>query len=206
VIVGSGATGRLNAPGVGERVDAVDELLFVWRHPRAIGAEGRCIGRTDLAVDPRKAKRLAHRIQRLARQQRLPKIVLTSALRRSLAVGQWLARWGWHHRVDPALAELDFGRWDGLHWRDVPQAEIDAWCRDFADHRPGGGECVQALLQRVRRWQPGAARIAVSHGGWLSAALWLATEGEAVPRSECWPAAPVQGRQTRFARGLFGEQ
>ena len=61
--------------------------LYAWRHPRAIGAEGRCIGRTDLHVDPRRAKRLAHRIRALARRQRLPRIVITSPLQRSRAVG-----------------------------------------------------------------------------------------------------------------------
>ena len=45
--------------------------LWCWRHPPARGASGRCIGRTDLRVDPRKAKRLAHRIRRNARQHAL---------------------------------------------------------------------------------------------------------------------------------------
>lgn len=179
------------------------DMLFVWRHPRAIGGQGRCIGRTDIPIDPRKAKRLARRIQRFAAKHRLPKIVMTSPLRRSRAVGRWLARWGWGHQIDAALAELDFGSWDGVPWAAVPQPEIDAWCADFLHHQPGGGESVQALLQRVRGWQPGAACIAVSHGGWLSASLWLAAEGDAPPSSERWPAAPTHGRLTRLQRGAW---
>jgi alpha-ribazole phosphatase len=162
--------------------------LHVWRHPRAIGAEGRCIGRTDLPVDPRRAKRLAHRIRALARRQGLPAIVITSPLQRSLAVGRWLARWGWLHRVDPALSELDFGAWDGQRWADIPQAAVDAWCAAFPAHGPGGGECVAALLERVAAFDPGAARLIVTHGGWLSAARWLALHGNRHPTAQRWPA------------------
>ena len=75
-------------------------VLLAWRHPKARGAAGRCIGQTDLAVDPRKAKRLAHRIRTLARRERLPRVVTVSALRRARDVGRWLARWGWRVQVD----------------------------------------------------------------------------------------------------------
>ena len=33
--------------------------LHIWRHPKPVGAAGLCLGRTDLPVDPRKARRLA---------------------------------------------------------------------------------------------------------------------------------------------------
>ncbi|RZL33467.1 MAG: fructose-2,6-bisphosphatase, partial [Rubrivivax sp.] len=89
----------------------------IWRHPKPRGAEGRCIGgRTDLAVDPRKAKRLAHRIRANARRHALPREVVTSPLARAADVGRWLKRWGFRWRVDAALAEMDFGAWDGRGW------------------------------------------------------------------------------------------
>ena len=175
------------------------EGLHAWRHPRAEGAEGRCIGRSDLPTDPRRAKRLAHRIRDFARRHALPRIVVTSPLARSRAVGLWLARWGWQHRVDAALSELDFGRWDGQRWLAVPRHEFDAWCADFEHHAPGGGEPVGALLQRVRGFEPGPARIVVTHGGWLSAASWLRS-GTGVPLcSEHWPAAPRHGARVDLA-------
>lgn len=168
-----------------------EPTILAWRHPRARDAEGRCIGRTDLPVDSRRAKRLAHRIRAVARRHRLPQIVITSPLRRSAQVGVWLARWGWVHRVDPALSELDFGRWDGAHWAAVPKDEVDAWCADFESHAPGGGESVDALLQRVRSFDPGPARVLVTHGGWLSAAAWLQQGGGKAARPESWPIAPA---------------
>ena len=167
--------------------------LQAWRHPRAEGAAGRCIGHTDLPVDPRRAKRLAHRIRQQARRLGLPPIVVTSHLSRSRCVGRWLARWGWQHRIDPALAEVQFGSWDGRRWADIPRDAVDAWCEDFLHHAPGGGECVAELLDRVRRFDPGPARIVVTHGGWLSAALWREDHGEASPTAAGWPPAPRHG-------------
>lgn len=174
--------------------------LHAWRHAPAIGAAGRCIGRTDLAIDRRRAKRLAHRIRAFARQHGLARIVVTSPLARARDTGVWLARWGWQHRVDAALAEIDFGRWDGGPWADVPRVQFDAWCgADFAHYAPGGGESVQALLQRVRAFDPGAARVIVTHGGWLSAAAWL-QQGGALPHSAAdWPPAPRHGTHRALA-------
>ena len=96
---------RTGAPGTlpGEVV------IWAWRHPRTRAAEGRCIGRSDAPVDRRKAKRLARRVQRAARAAGLPRVVVTSTLRRSAAVGRWLRRWGWIHRRDPALVEIISG-------------------------------------------------------------------------------------------------
>lgn len=170
--------------------------LHAWRHPRTDGALGRCIGRTDLAVDARRAKRLAHRIRTHARRHGLPRIVVTSPLVRCFAVGRWLARWGWRHRVDAALLELDFGRWDGRPWSAVPRDGFDAWCADFEHSAPGGGEPVAALLQRVRDFDPGPARVLVTHGGWLSAALWLRLDTSDPPDSARWPVAPRHGSRT----------
>lgn len=165
---------------------------YAWRHPRAEGAQGRCIGRTDLAVDARRAKRLAHRIRRCARAHGLPPLVVTSPLERCCAVGRWLARWGWQHRIDAALAEIDFGRWDGAPWAAVPREQFDAWCADFVHHAPGGGEPVGALLARVRAFDPGPARLLVTHAGWLSAARWL-RGGAGEPSGATWPPAPRCG-------------
>jgi alpha-ribazole phosphatase len=170
--------------------------LYAWRHPRAIGAEGRCIGRTDLPVNPRRAKRLAHRIRALARRQQLPRIVITSPLQRSRAVGRWLSRWGWQHRVDPALSEMDFGAWDGRKWAEISKTAVDAWCADFLEHAPGGGESVASLLARVRRFEPGPCSIIVTHGGWLSSALWNATQPDSTPCPEHWPAPPPHAALT----------
>ena len=184
------------------------QALQVWRHPKAQGSAGRCIGHTDLPVDPRKAKRVARRIQAFARRHGLARQVWTSDLQRSRSVGQWLARWGWRHEVRAELRESDFGAWDGRAWADIPVAEIDAWARDLAQVRPGGGESVAMLLQRVARAMQALPpqALVVSHGGWMCAARWLAqAAGPSVaapalsapvwPDAASWPAAPRHGQR-----------
>jgi alpha-ribazole phosphatase len=173
--------------------------LWIWRHPRAAGAQGRCIGRTDLPVDARRAKRLAHRIRQSARQHGLPHVVVTSPLQRSRAVGRWLRRWGWRHEIEPLLMEMDFGRWEGRSWDDIARAEIDRWCADFEQQAPGGGESVAALFERAARWRyRGEALCIVGHAGWMLARRWLA-EGRPPPTySHQWPAAPAHGTLWRL--------
>jgi alpha-ribazole phosphatase len=170
-----------------------DGAVYVWRHPRPEGAEGRCIGRTDLALDPRKARRLARHIARVAHGLALPHIVVTSPLRRCADVGRWLRRGGWEHRMDDALLELDFGAWDGLRWDDISRVDVDAWCDDFAAYRPGGGESLVDLLARARAWSAGDARVVVGHAGWIQARRWLQEWGERLPAAADWPRAERYG-------------
>lgn len=169
--------------------------LQAWRHPAPKGAAGRCIGaRSDLPVDPRKAKRLAHRIRATARRERLPRAVATSPLARCRDVGRWLRRFGFRHVVDARLAELDFGRWDGRRWEAIDAAEIEAWSADLAGHAPGGGETVLALLARVQSVRAQApAALLVTHGGWLSAAVWQGLGETSAPTAAAWPKAPGYG-------------
>ncbi len=179
---------------------------WLWRHPRPQGAVGRCIGRTDLALDPRRAKRLAHRIRRAARQHGLPREVFTSPLRRCADVGRWLARWGWRHHVDARLLELDFGRWDGQAWAHIPHAEVAVWEANFADHAPGGGEPLAALVARCQAFLADSrhahtpahcTRLLVAHAGWINASAWAFAADLAELSAACWPAAPGYGSLSR---------
>jgi alpha-ribazole phosphatase len=177
----------------------MNSVLHAWRHPRLADVAGLCIGRIDLDVDPRRCKRLASRIRRVARRDGLPQIVLTSPLARCRDVGRYLKNAGWRHDIRPELLELDFGAWDGSPWAAVPRNELEAWTADFASYRPGGGESVERLLRRARGFDPGDARVIVTHGGWISAALWVASRGDDCPDSAAWPIAPPPGTLTRFA-------
>ncbi len=155
----------------------------VWRHPKPRGAQGRCIGgRTDLPVDPRKAKRLAHRIRAHARREALPREVVTSPLARAADVGRWLRRWGFRWRVDAALLEADFGRWDGKPWSEIPQTEFERWMTDFCGFDFDGGESLNVLLARAAAWQPACALV-VGHGGWINARDWRGDP----PTPASWP-------------------
>lgn len=180
---------------------------WVWRHPRPQGVAGRCIGQTDVPVDRRKAKRLAHRIrQQVRRQARLhgvPRVVLTSPLQRCAMVGRILRSWGWRHQVDATLLEMDFGCWDGQAWRDIDQAKVDAWCADFLQHRPGDGESLADVFQRVDAWvenslmAQGASnetRLVIGHAGWMLALQWRMTRHDLPEQAAQWPAPPAYGQ------------
>jgi alpha-ribazole phosphatase len=182
--------------------------LQLWRHPRPQGAQGRCIGQTDIPVDRRRAKRLAHRIRaqaRKARQHGWPRVVHSSPLQRCADVGRWLRRWGWRHHTHPALMELDFGRWDGLSWAHIPHAEVDAWGADFAQHRPGGAESLIDLCHRLQAWlhsqPPQAPLLVIAHAGCMQALSWMAahpawpTDTAHQPSAAQWGSAPGYTQQ-----------
>ena len=170
--------------------------VAVWRHPNPRDVAGRCIGRTDVLVDRRKAKRLAHRVRQWARRHGAARVVFTSSLQRGASVGRCLSRWGWQHRIDDRLNELDFGAWDGQAWAAIGASAVDAWCADFAHHAPGSGEAVAALLVRCRSFldEHADARscCVVGHAGWISAAQWLAA-GRGAPTAGEWPASVGYG-------------
>jgi len=173
-------------------------VIWVWRHPRAAACEGRCIGTTDVPVDRRKTKRLARRVQRAARIGGLPRVVFTSGLQRSAGVGRWLRRWGWVHRIDTALTELDFGDWEGRSWVSIERAEVDTWCADFSRVAPGGGESLRTMFQRAASWHAAEPAVVIGHAGWMLARRWL-QEGREWPTTAAeWPASPRHGELWRL--------
>ncbi|GAA3532600.1 histidine phosphatase family protein [Zobellella aerophila] len=176
--------------------------LFIWRHPRPINAAGICLGRTDLAIDTRKARRLAGRIQRFAHRHHLPKKIYVSPLQRSRLVGEILHSQGWELVREPALLEFDFGNWDGQPWHHIGKHAMDLWCADFAEHHPGKGESLSELFTRVELWlsgHPHGTRLAVGHAGWINAAIML-SQGKPVPRQPGhWPAPVNYGQLTELS-------
>jgi len=169
--------------------------LWCWRHPRAEGAAGRCIGRTDLPVDPRRAKRLAHRIRTAARAHGLPHHVSVSPLARCRDVGRWLRRWGWVVQVDARLLEADFGAWDGRPWTQIPWSEVEAWQADLLHHAPGGGDTLQALATRAQAFATAhdGPVLLVGHGGWINA-LRTVPPGCTALAAAAWPPPPRHGK------------
>ena len=169
--------------------------LYIWRHPKPLAASGMCLGQTDMGVHPRKTKRLANQIQRFVQWHHLPKVIWVSPLQRSLKVGEILAQQGFQCNIAPALAEIDFGNWDGQPWAQIPKQQIDDWCDNFADFAPKGGESLQQLFERIENWLNEMARqnsshrpiLVVGHAGWINAASMIVA-GEEVPKIAAeWP-------------------
>jgi alpha-ribazole phosphatase len=153
--------------------------LTLLRHTRT-AADDRCYGRLEVALTPHFAAEADALAARLARPDR----VVTSPLARCRRLADHLgARLHAPVAVDADWQEIDFGRWEGLPWSEVPRPELDAWAADLMHARPHGGESVAMLLARTRRAldrcraAPGHALV-VTHAGPIRAAL-LATGGNA---------------------------
>jgi probable phosphoglycerate mutase len=76
------------------------------------------------------------------------------------------------YRTDVRLAELSFGRWEGLTFAELKRDPADVRALATREHDkwgfvPPGGESYADLLVRVRQWHQTVARdtIAVAHGG-----------------------------------------
>lgn len=117
--------------------------LYLIRHPQPMVEPGTCYGATDLAVEPERLLQTASSVQ-----QQLPAgiPVYSSPLQRCLGLAQALNP---DARIDPRLAELDFGDWEMQPWSAIERSEIDAWSNDIAHYQPGGSESVSQMAQRI---------------------------------------------------------
>ncbi len=159
-------------------------MIYLIRHPRPRDAAGRCYGRADVAVDFAAVERAAASIR-----ARIPPRVFerariySSPASRCLSLARVLAA-SRAPVVAPVvageLAEMDFGRWEGLAWESVPREELDRWAQDPWGYAPGGGESAAVLEARWRGWleevEPAASAqsqpvLAVTHAGIIRVAL-----------------------------------
>lgn len=78
-------------------------------------------------------------------------------------------------RVEPALAESNFGTWAGRTLSKVADDDMAAWMAD-PDATPHGGESLRAFARRVGDWLDGeaiaeGADAVITHGGVIKAAV-----------------------------------
>jgi broad specificity phosphatase PhoE len=82
------------------------------------------------------------------------------------------------YATDPRLAEMSFGSWEGLTYKEVRDQDRSILAkrdRDKWNFQPPGGESYAQLLVRVREWYDSASGDAVvtAHGGVARAFLVL---------------------------------
>ena len=125
--------------------------VYLVRHTRPDVAEGICYGRLDLALPA------GFEAEGFALRARLPAPgrVITAGAQRCRRLATLLAApGGTPLDVDERLRELDFGRWEGVPWADVPRAETDAWTGDMWNRAAPDGESYSMLHTRVAEaWQ-----------------------------------------------------
>lgn len=135
--------------------------LYLIRHPRPIVAPNVCYGRTDLAVDEAELASVKDALLPLLPQQAR---IFSSPLRRCAALAVRVAQaLDCTPVYDERLCEMHFGEWEMQSWDDIPRADIDAWTNDLTGYRPGGGETVLEVAQRVRAFRDDLAGLDVEH-------------------------------------------
>lgn len=172
--------------------------LWLVRHAAPLIGPGICYGRLDVEADGAATQSSARALASVL-PRGLP--VRVSGLRRARQLAQALLalREDLQPIRDERLNEMDFGAWEGVPWQDIPKAAIDAWTRDFAQYRAGGGESVSDVLRRVARALADTVThgqaVWITHAGVMRAVHYQAQHGEdSVPSAAAWPAwAPACG-------------
>ena len=159
--------------------------LWLLRHAEPEGA-GLYIGRgSDPELSPR-GKADADRIAAvLGSGETIPEVICSSHQIRALQTVQPLSV-RLHTRIDvrEGLAEIDFGDWEGLSWREIEQEDGElwkAWLDDPFRTAPPGGETLVDLQDRVIRELEvimekyrGSRVLIATHGGPLRTVLGYA--------------------------------
>ncbi len=178
--------------------------LWLVRHARPLVDAGTCYGLTDVAVDPAENRAAARRLARIIAPNAM---IRSSPLRRCTALAHALrsVRPDLQWQTDARIAEMDFGRWEGRPWRDIPRAELDLWTAQFASWRFGGAESVQHMLDRVNAaWRDcraiPASHVWLTHAGVIRCAMLVAGGLHAIERADQWPREPLAfGGLTRLS-------
>jgi alpha-ribazole phosphatase len=146
--------------------------LVLVRHTAVAGIEGLCYGRTEVALAA------GFEADAAAVRAALPPgpwTLVASPARRCRRLAE---TFGGAMTIDPRLAEMDFGAWDGRAWNDLPRDLLDRWCADFFNLRPPGGESfadvaarAEAFVADMARRPDGSPLLAVTHAGVLRALL-----------------------------------
>lgn len=116
--------------------------LYLIRHPQPEVPAGCCYGRSDLPLRDSPLP-LAESLAALLP----PEVPLfTSPLRRCRELAQAIDAGA---RLDPRLAEIDFGNWELQSWESIGRSAIERWAADPLGFVPPGGESVRAMADRV---------------------------------------------------------
>lgn len=151
--------------------------LYLLRHTAvAAGWQGRCYGRAEAGLSAEGCA--AARAIAAGWQAPVAQLISSPARRARLLAGLLARQLSLPLRIEPRLAERDFGGWEGQRWDAVFQATgnaMDGMITAPSRFRPDGGETTAELAARARAWcaalPAGDAVLAVAHGGPIAALL-----------------------------------
>ncbi len=156
--------------------------LVLVRHLSVSLEKGICYGRADTLLSAESLAQIPEFTRQLIAEHGPFDAVFTSPRQRC----RWLAdAITTENTVEPALAEMDFGSWEGKRWADIPKKDIDEWTKNVLTYAPGGGESLLAMAERVTPWleqstqfarRTGQTVLALTHGGPIRIAMALAKQ------------------------------
>ena len=126
------------------------KTIILVRHAETVMAKRFC-GKSDPELSAAGIAQLPEIVQEID----LPKIdrILSSDLIRARQTAEAIAKEsGLPVEFRPALRELGFGLWEGLHWEEIQAqfpCEAKIWRRDFPGPTPPGGEPFAEFLKRL---------------------------------------------------------
>lgn len=152
--------------------------LYLLRHGETVwNRERRLQGRADSPLTERGIAQVRAMADRLAAElasappSRLVCSPLGRARQSAAIVAERLGRPATHLEVEPRLAEIAFGHWDGLTWEEIQRDHSEEQRRRAADRwnvAVGGGESFAQATERVRPWllslEADRTVVAVCHG------------------------------------------
>ncbi len=82
-------------------------------------------------------------------------IITSPRVRCAEPVKAWATRKGIEHIIEPRVAEMYYGDWEGKTIEQIKEeypGMLERWREDPTDMRPPGGESPEELLLRVSQW------------------------------------------------------
>ena len=173
--------------------------LLLVRHGQAEGNQhGVFLGRSDAELTEVGLEQVRFLAEKLADEEITQ--IYTSPLLRAHKTASVLARaHGLEPALDARLVEQDFGRWDGLRFKQVKETfseGLRAWADGGPEIAPNGGEALKAVAERVasfladlQHYREGETVLVVSHAATLQTLICLLLE---TPLRNLW-AYRIQG-------------
>jgi alpha-ribazole phosphatase len=178
--------------------------LWIVRHAKPVIESGVCYGVLDIAAD---ATHTSQAARALAQALPMHCKVWVSPLQRCKQLANVLSdlRADLKPQTDTRLREMDFGKWEGVAWDEIPLAAMQAWTDDFGANRFGGVESANDVLARAAdlwhaaQQQPDENLVWITHAGVARAWLLLSKGMRSVDSASLWPmVAPGYGEWWRI--------
>lgn len=176
--------------------------LHLLRHAEPDIAKGHCYGALDIACKPLALTVCIANHLPVLHSLPTPLSIFCSPALRCTALADRLQQALPHTTLEtcPALAELNFGRWEGRSWDDIyatDAAGLDAWACDPVGYAAGGGESLAQLHTRVTTWLQAwlacdapSHGLVITHGGPLKVLLACAAAQAIAPPQAALDQAP----------------